>query len=403
MGASLYDENEIDLGQRKVKEISSHPAVVVRRARYSDYPAIAIFLREAYGAIAPFKAKDRWAWQFKNNPYTTSPVGCAPVWIAELSGTVVGQIAVQEGSIEIDGTRRPAGWVVDVMILPSYRGLGLGHQLFAAVAKDYPLLVTLTMAPATRRMANRLGAVEFGKVELYSRLLNLDEQITRRYFRVRTRHRPRVAWVSEALCTYMHVDRIVAHVGNLLLLLENAFSRLPRTKNVAQIVEVERFGSEMDALWKTLSTDFPVAIARDSKFLNWRFCECPQMEYRCFQAIRDNKVVGYLVLRRTHAAELPEGIIADLVAAREDRETVGELIGFALEWFGNSVAAIECASSIPEFATTLRKFRFHRVRTERPNAVVADSEVRKRIATSSGDWLLSKADHDWDQIRPAER
>jgi hypothetical protein len=41
--------------------------IKVRRASLSDYPAIAAFIREAYGELSPFKVKDRWEWQFVNS------------------------------------------------------------------------------------------------------------------------------------------------------------------------------------------------------------------------------------------------------------------------------------------------------------------------------------------------
>jgi len=108
-----------------------------------------------------------------------------------------------------------------------------------------------------------------------------------------------------------------------------------------------------------------------------------------------------MVLRRREPVELPQGIIVDLLAARKDHETIKDLVAFALDYFGNNVAAVECATSIPEFAVILRSFGFHSVRTERPNCVVAESGIRRRLEDSSTDWLFSKADHDWDQINPA--
>jgi GNAT superfamily N-acetyltransferase len=402
IGVLVYDRQELNAESGRAKQVDGQSArIAVRRACTSDFPAIETFLREAYGALASFKAEDRWNWQFRRNPFRTSPSDFVPVWIAETSGKVVGQIAVQEGEIQVDGVRRTAGWVVDVMILPAFRGLGLGHRIYSAVARDYPFLVTLTMAPATRRMADKLGAVEFGRVHLYSRILKLDHQTVRRYVRMRTRHHRHVGKLAEVLCTYFAAHRLTAHLGNVLLAFRNAVVPLPLATKQTQINEVQRFGPEIDLWWDRVSAQFPVAFTRDSQFLNWRFYDCPQMKYRRFIALRKNEVAGYLVLRRNHKVELPHGIIVDFLAARDDKATVTDLISFALESFGTEVAAIECASSISEFTAVLRKFGFRSVRTERPNAIVQDEEMRTRLRNSSSDWLLSKADHDWDQIRPA--
>lgn len=376
-------------------------AISVRRARLSDYPQIAAFIREAYQEQALFKAKERWDWQFVNDPYIKSYDGEVPVWIAEDSGRVIGQIAVQDGEIQIDGVTYSAGWIVDVMILPSYRGLGLGHRLYAEVAKECPILVTLTMAPATRRIAEGLGAVDLGEVKLYARGTNLDRRTVERYLLARTAYHPRINLFARVLCKYFFAARMAAWAGNLLLSLRNTLFQIAHARKETRIVETHGFGPEIDLLWQQVSPDFPIAFTRKSKFLTWRFFECPQMKYRSFIASRDGNVVGSMVLRRREPVELPQGIIVDLLAARKDHETIKDLVAFALDYFGNNVAAVECATSIPEFAVILRSFGFHSVRTERPNCVVAESGIRRRLEDSSTDWLFSKADHDWDQINPA--
>jgi GNAT superfamily N-acetyltransferase len=383
------------------QETQQETGIRVRRARLTDYPAIGAFLREAYGELAPFKEGRRWAWQFVDNPYAKREDNDVPVWIAETDGRVVGQIAVQKGALKLDGATHPAGWIVDVIILPAYRGLGLGHQLLAAVARECPILVTLTMAAATRRLTERLGAVGLGEVKLYWRGARLDPATVQRYLLARTAYHPYINSTIRSLCCRVLLHRILASAGNFLLSLRNHFTSLPRGREEISIVQTQRFGPDIDVFWKQVSRDFPVAFARETEFLNWRFCECPQMRYHCFVASRDGRPVGYLVLRRTESVELPQGIIVDLMASPKDSNTIKALVAFAVNFFGNDVSAVQCATSVSEFSDVLRKFGFYSVRRERPNCVVADDAIRKRLERSSSDWLLSKADHDWDQIHLA--
>ncbi len=287
------------------------------------------------------------------------------------------------------------------MILQSYRGLGLGHKLYAEVSKDWPILVTLTMALATRRMAERLGAVDLGEVKLYSRIGRLNGRTVERFLRIRTAYHPRLNSLARRLCRYLMIHRLLSGTGNILVSMRNALGRAPSQRRDTTIFETDRFGPESELLWRRISAGFPIAFERDSKFLNWRFRQCPQLKYRCFLASRNGLPVGYIVLREAESVELPIGIIVDLMAERHDGNTVRDLLAFALEFFGNNVAAIQCATSIPEFAAILSKAGFHCVRTERPNCVASDESVRQRLSESSADWLFSKADHDWDQIHLA--
>jgi hypothetical protein len=177
---------------------------------------------------------------------------------------------------------------------------------------------------------------------------------------------------------------------------------MPRAKRQTEIIETKSFGPEFDLFWEKMARDYGVAFSRESRFLNWRFGECPTLRYRCFTAWREGSAVGYMVLRQTEAVELPEGVIVDLLAGRDDQDTIEDLVAFALDYFADKqVAAVECATSIPEFAAVLRRFGFHSVDTEKPNCVVADPEVRKKLESLSSAWLFSKADHDWDQIHLA--
>lgn len=383
------------------QETQQETGIRVRRARLTDYPAIGTFLREAYGELAPFKEGRRWYWQFVDNPYAKCENNDVPVWIAETDGRVVGQIAVQKGALKLDGATRPAGWIVDVIILPAYRGLGLGHRLLAAVARECPILVTLTMAAATRRLTEQLGAVDLGEVKLYWRGAHLDPLTVQRYLLTRTAYHPYINSTIRSLCSGVLLHRILASVGNFLLSLRKRVSNPPRTQEEIRIVQTERFGPDVDMFWRGASLDFPVAFARETEFLNWRFCECPQVRYHCFIALREGRSVGYIVLRRTEAGELPQGIIVDLMASRRDSNTIRALVAFAVDFFGDEVSAVQCATSVSEFSDVLRKFGFYSVRTERPNCVVADDTIRKRLQRSSTEWLFSKADHDWDQIRLA--
>jgi GNAT superfamily N-acetyltransferase len=377
--------------------------IVIRRARRSDWPAIEEFLDEAYAGLAPYKGRARWVWQFADNPYGDSRTDDMPVWIAETcEKKVVGQIAVQPGSLKVDDKEYDAGWIVDVMILPSHRGLKIGHRLYDAVAQDCEIVVTLTMAEATRRMAERVGAVNVTRATLYSRPVRFDGTTVRRYLLFRTQYHPKLRSVAGALCKYFFAGHLIAGVGNAAVVVRSWLSETPKRRPDTSIEEVRSFDAETDAFWQRVRHEYPVAFVRTSKFLNWRFFEPPDLRYRCFVARREGAVVGYVVLRTTEPVELPQGIIVDLFASREDRETIRDLAAFALEYFNDKrVASLSCATSIPEFAEVFREFGFSAGRVEKPNCVASDPGLRQRLQESSAEWLFSKADHDWDQIQLA--
>jgi len=364
-------------------------AIIVRKASRSDRPAIARFIEDAYGERAQYKATPRWTWQFIDNPFGRRHGDEVPIWVAVDGDRVVGQVAVQTGLIQVDGKTFEAGWAVDIMILRSYRGAGIGHRLHDAVVDNVDILMALTMAQGSRQMAKKHGCVTLAEVHQLTRWVRLDAESVRSYLLLRTVNHQRAYEVAQFSCNVFQFHRVFPLLANPLLRLRDWVKRLRRRSGATSIVEVDRFGPE-------------IIFPRDAQFLNWRFVDCPEPTYRCFVARRGGRAVGYVVLRRAEPVELPQGVIADLYASRSDLETLDDLVWHSLAFFGNDVAAIDCGTSVAEFATVLRKHGFFRTWTHHPTCICRDSSLRERIAQLRNDWFFSKGDHDWDQIRLAD-
>ncbi len=376
--------------------------IIVRKATRSDQPAIARFIEEAYGARAQYKAAPRWTWQFVDNPFGARRDDELPVWIALDGDRVVGQTAVQNAVLQVDGETRNAGWAVDIMILPSHRGAGIGHRMHEAVFSEVDILVAVKMADSSRRMAERLGCVRIGEAHQLTRWVRLDPASVRQYVMLRTANHPRLHGGARLACRVFQAHRVFSLLVNPLLRLRDALERFRGTPGPTKIIEVDRFGSEVDDLWQRTRGDYPVIFPRDARFLNWRFVDCPEPSYRRFVAERDGRTVGYVVLRRAEPVELPHGIIVDMYAARSDERTVKDLVRHSLAFFGKDVSAVDCGTSVPEFAAVLRRHSFFRTRSHHPTCLCQDDTLRERLTELRNDWFLSKGDHDWDQIQVAE-
>jgi GNAT superfamily N-acetyltransferase len=315
---------------------------------------------------------------------------------------VVGQIAVQKALLQVEGETYEAGWAVDIMILSSHRGAGLGHRLHKAVVNDVDILLSLTMAEASRRMAQREGCVTPAAVLQLTRWARLDAVSVQRYLLARTAHHRWAHKAARLCCSAFRFHFMFPRLANPVLRLRNLVKRSARQPGAAAIVEVDRFGPEIDELWERTRQDYPVIFPRDMQFLNWRFVDCPDLNYRRFVAERDGRTVGYVVLRRANPVELPQGIIVDLYAARQDTQTIAELVRHSIAFFGDTVSAVDCGTSIVEFAAVLRKHGFFRTRAHHPTCVCRDPALRDRLARLGNEWFLSKGDQDWDQIHVAE-
>src|SRR5471030_2400126 len=235
--------------------LAGRMSIRIRRAKIEDAPAIGKFIRAAYAELAPFKGPDRWRWQFVDNPFIRELGDMVPVWIALEGDDVVGQIAVQATEVHIANRVHSGGWIVDVMILPAYRGRKLGHLLYEAVALEIPLLLTLTMALATRRMAERIGAITLGPTRQFTRLIRPRADDIRRYLLQRTAHRERLAQTMRWACNALAIDRLVALLANIWLRHSGRSHRA--AKSDIEVVQIDRFGPDIDELWRRTKGSYP--------------------------------------------------------------------------------------------------------------------------------------------------
>ena len=87
----------------------------------------------------------------------------------------------------------------------------------------------------------------------------------------------------------------------------------------ADVVEVERFPAEVDALWSALAPSYPFAHVRDHAYLRWRYDACPWLPYRRY-LIREKSsgtLRGWFVLR-TQWQKLPILAVTDWFGAPDD-------------------------------------------------------------------------------------
>ena len=102
---------------------------------------------------------------------------------------------------------------------------------------------------------------------------------------------------------------------------------LNRTDAV-KIEEVDRFDSQVDALYERLKDDHGLSTYRDHAYLNWRYVDHPLVDYKILYAKRGADLSGYLVYRIgwLDRATVP---LVDILCDLGDRETLETLVAHA--------------------------------------------------------------------------
>lgn len=212
-------------------------------------------------------AKERslahWQWKFRDNP------AGAHIHVVETeAGEIVGHYAGIPVRVTVDGRTCIFSQLVDTMVDRDYRrGLkkpGMFVRLFIKFAEDYG--------------GHDRAAIMYGFPT------------------------PEALRVGQRLLGYVPLHRIVKLVRPV--------GGLPHRTPWQQMVDllyqvripvrqVDRFDSGVDRLWERCRHELRVATVRDARYLNWRYVECPDVEYRLLVAggVMGTSLQGIAVLR----------------------------------------------------------------------------------------------------------
>ncbi len=242
---------------------------------------------EVFGHGYAQRFRRRWQWSLREN---LSPDETRR-WVLAAGERVVGFLAAMPMTYAIGGERLVAHTPCDYMVHADYRfhGIKLMKQFF----KECPNCVTCDDIEATIKITEWLGAQAVGPVNTYLKLLNGRALAGRGQF-------AGLPWFAFGAITQ------ALKVADVLL-----FLRTSRLKLEKVSPSDERF----DRFFKCLSQNVPAAVAKDRRFLEWRYGkDSPQAQCEIIAALdRAGEFQGYAVL---FVADAPRtsGYVLDLQA-----------------------------------------------------------------------------------------
>jgi len=371
-------------------------SITVRRATLADKSAIFDFIRVAHEASVEWRIPDRWEWQYVENPCLRK--SCLPIWIAvDETGSVVGQTCAMLEQVKIGGEIHQVGWSVDTHLLPQYRGRGIGYKLQKANDAAHDIFMSVAMTPSNRRIKAALGSVPLEAVPTFVKSVKggaksgIMSPTHRRMRTLRLLNKKLPTWLR-----WQWVMRAIARIVRLGGAWRDTWP-LRGIDDRVRIVEVERFGEEMDVLWRAISGHFDAIVKRDRTYLNWKFVKQPHMNHTRFVVWRDDTVCGYLILRLAGTSKSKSGIIVDLFISPQDELTIRTLLAHAIVYFkGRAVEHITVSTTVKEYQKHLRRLGFKQREKNIPMLHCRLRAAQCEVALKPGSWFLSKADHDWD-------
>ena len=102
------------------------------------------------------------------------------------------------------------------------------------------------------------------------------------------------------------------------------------------ITKISLFDERIDELWSRISNQYRIMAVRNKDYLNWRYGDPRGGDYIIKICEKDNRILGYSVLRINYFREdYPEGYIMDLLALPSHADVITALVEDSLSYFNN--------------------------------------------------------------------
>ena len=245
--------------------------VQIKQFELTDQEELLAFLRVAYANEPRKYDHDFWRWHYLKNPYTS--LDDIPLWIVKDHDRVVGQAATILVELKVNEETRRGIWILDFILFPEYRGKKLGKRLLLLARKTYPTMFALGFNQLSGNVLRSLDWVAMGSVHRYHRLL----------------------YPGNAL-------QEIAGIAPLRELANLAFAPFRTEPSPASLDQrytlrmVEQFDAAFDDLWERVSQQWPCAVIRGSRYLNWQFRQQPGKTFDVLGVYEQERLAGYVVL-----------------------------------------------------------------------------------------------------------
>jgi len=94
-----------------------------------------------------------------------------------------------------------------------------------------------------------------------------------------------------------------------------------------KITKIVKFDDRINDFWNNVSKYFDIIVVRNKKYLNWRYSQRPDSNFRILLAEEDEKILGYIVF----SSKDESGFIVDLLVFPHRLDVIQNLVVMAVE------------------------------------------------------------------------
>lgn len=343
------------------------------------------------------RANEMWLWEYKNNPFGHF------IGVYEYEGRIVGHMALIPTYMKVGDEVVKGSQAVDLVVHPRFRRQGI-FLTIGRFLKKQAEKAELDIFYGFPNESAHSGHIKYGWFDVCQVPLLFKPINTRKVALDFVDKHSRISFLNR----YKISRSIVRVIAQFTLATVNSLSRMSNRiedygspQNV-EIHDIETFDERVDDLWKKVSTACTIAVVRDRKYLNWRYFEKPNSNYKVILAEKNGEILGYIVLLARTEGNLKLGYIVDVFALCSEKSVIRSLISKGIEYLRKEnvdlilcwmmkqsrIACVyykilRCSGFIPYFFQSYPLI-----------ALVNSLQISKAVVRNCGNWYVTMGDSD---------
>lgn len=343
------------------------------------------------------RTEKEWCWEYKNNPFGQF------IGVAESNGRVIGHMALVPVQLKIKDEILLGAQAVDLVVHPDFRRQGIFFSIGRFLAQETTKRGIDFWYGFPNKLAHS-GHLKYGWFDVCNVPLLIKPVNAKKAIQVFLDNYKKVKFLTRYRIARDTITFILRIILASVTFFPRFFIRIENkcTYKHFEIEKIKLFDVRIDDLWEKVSNKYHILVVRNRRYLNWRYLEKPNANYEIFIALKNNEVLGYMILKSKNENELKIGYIVDIFALPSDNIVIQSLISKAIEYFKDEkVDLIGCwmlknGKCTRLYYKILRHFGFSQLfgRTHPLIARVNSRQSILNIVRDSKNWFVTMGDSD---------
>jgi GNAT superfamily N-acetyltransferase len=378
--------------------------IAYRQATLKDKKHILAFYKKAYPGDHIIRSSEQWDWQYENNPFTNKKLG---IWLAEdeSTNTIVGHTGVISEHILIGDKSYSVGWGIDLIVLPEFRGRGIAVGLQQEMIRYVDFYMNISMSETTRIVSAKLGAFETQEIVQYVKPLFVPPERVIHYLLLKTyANGTLVKKMTRFLLKKRGLKQAMKYLKINNVLSSSISKKIEKQDEPYtcdyEITELKDSGSlaYIDEIWKGAEGLFDKIVIRDKTYFKWKYFDQPFKKHHVYIAQKENRALGYMVLREGAEKEPHVGVIVDYLYTKDQISVFNDLLHFAMNYFvSRNKEFIYINTTDQKSLDYLRLNSFKKTRVHRPSFLTQKKDLGAYVKNNPDGWFLTFTDHELDR------